>query len=221
MTDSDDEALPAPVTMDTLMSTEEKKLLPAVKKVKKTKPQKAKKTTLTAAAKPSELPTKQRLTLSESDLPDSAENIKQDDDIIGWKANVGCWRKVFLLTKYESVGAMKTELENWVLAMRQKHPDAKSQVPKEELSNPHEAGPDVTPTRKRKRRLSAASDEEKASRKSIAVEFASKTTATPTADESWKSCLKRRLVELAKEVPDYRMSHMQICGVEYKRKPSS
>ena len=71
--------------------------------------------TKAAAAKPDVLPTKRRLTLSESDSPDSAENIKQADDIIGWKGNVG-WRKSLLLTQCGSVEVMEPDLENWVCA---------------------------------------------------------------------------------------------------------
>ena len=102
---SDDEALPLPVTDDSILTPEERKQIPDVKKAKKANTKTVKKTTSEAAA--SVLPPKQRLTLSDSDLPESAENIMQEDDIIGWRAKLGKRRKSFLLAKYESVEVMK------------------------------------------------------------------------------------------------------------------
>ena len=114
MTDSDDESIPAPVTMDTFMTAEEKaastpQLLPMKtgKKKNASNPPQTTKTTINRQTA-TDLETAKK-TLSESDLPDSAEHIKKGDDIIGWKAKVGSCRKSFLLKKYGSVDAMQTE----------------------------------------------------------------------------------------------------------------
>ena len=76
------------------------------------------------------------------------------------------------------------------------------------------------PTSKR-RRKNPLSDEEKARRQALAVEYTSRSTSTPTADEGWHKYTQRRLIALAKEVPDLKSCHMHICSLEYKKKPSS
>ena len=132
--------------------------------------------------------------------------------------------------------ALKDSVVAKTNAAKKKLPQAGETVPKQDVEKHEDANPNevdsatddgttasAKPKAKasRKRKAPPVSDEERAHRLALAVEYVEKSTTIPAVDDTYRIFSGRRLKELAIDLPDQKRIHMLICSLEWKKKPTT
>ena len=162
-------------------------------------------------------------------------NVKGDVKDNG-EDKVGCfsrWRKVFKPSQWNGkhaeaadqwlrfMGESKTQKESTSETRRLIMPNLKEirapKKPNDGLATDSSTISATSPQTAKKQRPKLTAEELDHAR-TRAVDYASSTTSSPTANEAWQVFVGRRLKMLATEWPEGRSSHMQVCSIEYKRK---
>ena len=145
------------------------------------------------------------------------------------------WRKQFLIVKWGDRAMAAADM--WVAEMCtgicQKNATERvaSHFNMQRCSHTDQGGHQATSTgavppgqdnensekKKRARKKSPMSDEERANVKARAVDYSQNTTAKKLEGETWNKFVSRRAKELHIEWPEGRECHFAVCSIEYKR----